>query len=181
MSVNGSVPVTQGPRDIFHGLGCLLASLSGGNSRSLTLLQGKMAASSVPFLPIPRLVEFHDDNEASPNSNEIKFAISPGEPHNEAPSSEWVPASVVTAVHQRNEPNGSNFSGGFQLAPATRFEPSFLPEIPVTNHSNFGATRTAWTPVMWRSTLRFLNWFQSVLRGNLFLAHYYTFGLQNVT
>ena len=69
--------MTQGPRDIFHGLSCLLASLSGSNSKSLNLLQGKMAASRVPLLPIPRFVEVRDVTIASPGSNEIDPAISP--------------------------------------------------------------------------------------------------------
>ena len=69
----------QGPRDIFHGLSCLLASLSGGQSRSLALLQGKLAEANVPFQQIPRFIEISEDLVRSPDSIEPVKAISPTE------------------------------------------------------------------------------------------------------
>ena len=69
--------MTQGPRDIFHGFSCLLASLSGGQSKSLALLQGKMASANVPFQQIPRFIELKEDVIPSPDSVEPVKAISP--------------------------------------------------------------------------------------------------------
>lgn len=54
----------QGPRDIFHGLSCLLASLSGDQSKSISLLQAKMTAADVP--QILRFVELQDNLVQSP-------------------------------------------------------------------------------------------------------------------
>lgn len=69
----------QGPRDVFHGLSCLLASLSGGQSKSLALLRCKMAAADVPFQQIPRFIEVADETVSSPVSMEPAFPNSPTE------------------------------------------------------------------------------------------------------
>jgi hypothetical protein len=74
-----SALMTQGPRDIFHGLSCLLASLSGGQSKALALLQGKMAAANLPSKQIPRFIELEDNVVRSPVSVEPAFANSPTE------------------------------------------------------------------------------------------------------
>ena len=63
--------MVQGPRDVFYGLSSLLASLSGGQSKSLALLQGKMAAAKVPVQQVPRLIEFEDDLARSPVAVEL--------------------------------------------------------------------------------------------------------------
>lgn len=57
--------MTHGPRDVFHSLSCLLATLSGGQSKTLTLLQGKMAAAKLPFQQIPRFIELEEDHTRS--------------------------------------------------------------------------------------------------------------------
>ena len=57
---SSSALVTQEPREVFHGLSSLLASLSDGNSHLLTLLQSKMAQSPVPFVTVPRLLEVEE-------------------------------------------------------------------------------------------------------------------------
>ena len=69
--------MTQGPRDIFHGLSCLLAAPSGRHSRSLALLQGKMAASSVPFQSVPRFIEKVDNSMTNPLTDQVNPANSP--------------------------------------------------------------------------------------------------------
>ena len=74
-----SALMTQGPRDIFHGLSCLLASLAGGQSKSLALLQGKTAAANVPFQQVPRFIEVEDNHVRSPVLMEPAFASSPAE------------------------------------------------------------------------------------------------------
>jgi hypothetical protein len=71
--------MTQGPHDIFHGLSYLLASLSGGQSKSLTLLQAKMATTNMPFQQIPRLIELEDDLVRNPVSLESAFGNYPTE------------------------------------------------------------------------------------------------------
>jgi hypothetical protein len=140
--------MTQGPRDIFHGLSCLLASLSDGSSRSLSLLQGKMAASAVPFLPILRFVEVNDDDLASPNSNEVNSAISPAEAGFDFPPSEWIPQPAVASLHQRSESNGSRPNGIVQSISPTHLEASFVSGLPVLDHPRFGAPAVNWTPIV---------------------------------
>jgi hypothetical protein len=129
LTVAKSALMTQGPRDIFHGLSCLLASLSGGQSKSLTLLQGKMAAANMPFQQIPRFIELKDDLIRRPISLELAFANSPiersyelkTEPFGPAPTSmpfqpihkgsDRYTASVWldgTALHQYVPPGFSN-------------------------------------------------------------------------
>jgi hypothetical protein len=68
--------MTQGPRDVFHSLSCLLATLSGGQSKTLTLLQGKMAAAKLPFQQIPRFIELEEDHTRSPVSVEPTYTNS---------------------------------------------------------------------------------------------------------
>jgi hypothetical protein len=140
----GSALMTQGPRDIFHGLSCLLASLGGSNSRSLTLLQAKMAASNVPFLSIPRLVEVHDDNVASPNSNEIISPLSPGEVDIEPSSRGWARPASLSALNRRHESNESVSSSAVQPPSPNRVGSSFVSTLPLTKHDNFGVSTTTW-------------------------------------
>ena len=71
--------MTQGPRDVFHSLSCLLATLSGGQSKTLALLQGKMAAAELPFQQIPRFIELEEDHARSPVSVEPTYTNSPTE------------------------------------------------------------------------------------------------------
>jgi hypothetical protein len=68
--------MTQGPRDVFHSLSCLLATLSGGQSKTLALLQGKMAAAKLPFQQIPRFIELEEDHTRSPVSVEPIYTSS---------------------------------------------------------------------------------------------------------
>jgi hypothetical protein len=70
--------MTQGPRDLFHSLSCLLATLSGGQSKTLALLQGKMAAAKLPFQQIPRFIEL-EDRVGIPVSTEPTYTNSPTE------------------------------------------------------------------------------------------------------
>lgn len=51
-----------GPQDIFHQLSCLLSDLSRGQSPIVALLQSKMAQSTVPMSPVPRLLELNNNN-----------------------------------------------------------------------------------------------------------------------
>jgi len=81
--------MTQGPRDIFHGLSYLLGSLSGGQSRSLALLQSKIAELKTPFVSIPRFVEIHDRAETSPSSSDAKSINSPISADFPLPRREW--------------------------------------------------------------------------------------------
>jgi hypothetical protein len=53
--------IRQEPRQVFHGLSSLLASMSDGNSHLLTLLQSKISQSQVPFVSIPRLMETDEE------------------------------------------------------------------------------------------------------------------------
>lgn len=135
----------QSPRDVFRGLSCLLVSLSGGNSRSLDLLQGKMAASTVPILSIPRFVDVHDANLASPDPDGMNSAVSPKDFEYEAPPSEWVPSSAVASMRQRNRPKDSTFSSGIQHVPTDRLEPSSVSTLSGMNHSPFETPMTSWT------------------------------------
>jgi hypothetical protein len=148
LTTNGSALMTQGPRDIFHGLSCLLASLSGGNSQSLTLLQGKMAESTVPFRPIPRFVEVHDDNIASPNSNELNSAISPRSADLEYSSDEWHQAPVMGSHHSRNDSNETQQGSWIQPLSSNQPEPFFVSSLPVMNHDGYAAQIPIWTPLM---------------------------------
>ena len=137
--------MTQGPRDIFHGLSCLLVSLGGSNSRSLNLLQGKMAASRVPFLPIPRFVEVQDDIIASPESDEINPAISPRNSEYESPGlNERLPTSPLASMHRRDRSRDSTLSTVTGDVSAARFESSFASQVPVVNHSCLEPT-VSWT------------------------------------
>src|SRR4051794_19068172 len=47
-------------RDVFHGLCCLLTSLSGGQAYGLEILKRKLAESREPFTSIPRLTDVDD-------------------------------------------------------------------------------------------------------------------------
>jgi hypothetical protein len=89
--------MTQGPRDIFHGLSHLLGSLSGGQSRSLALLQGKIAELKTPFVSIPRFVEIHDQVETSPSSNDARSIHSPISPDFPLPR-EWRASPVSLPI-----------------------------------------------------------------------------------
>lgn len=131
--------MSYGPREIFHGLGCLLASLSGGVSKPLKLLQRKMAASSVPFLPIPRFVEIPDDD---PDSNEINSVPSSGELAYVVPSSTWIPQLSSTAVHGGNESTDSAAIGSNEQTLASQIG---IFALPVTNHHQSRAPTTVWT------------------------------------
>jgi len=103
--------MTQGPRDIFHGLSCLLAALSGGKSKSLTLLQAKMAASSVPFQQIPRFIEVHDEHTISSMSAEQTREGSPAKAEYRTNLLEWPETSNSASgslKHQDSEISGFN-------------------------------------------------------------------------
>ena len=71
--------MTHGPRDLFHSLSCLLATLSGGQSKTLALLQGKMAAAKLPFQQIPRFIELEEGHVGVPVSAEPIYTNSPTE------------------------------------------------------------------------------------------------------
>jgi hypothetical protein len=79
LTIDKSALMTQGPRDVFHSLSCLLAALSGGQSKTLALLQGKMAAAKLPFQQIPRFIKLEEDHARSPASVEPTYTNSPTE------------------------------------------------------------------------------------------------------
>ena len=140
VSTNGSELMKQGPRDILHGLSCLLVSLSGGNSRTLNLLQGKMAASAVPVLSIPRLVEIPDANLTSPDSNGMNSANSPQDFEYESPSSEWNPP-----MHQSNKSSDRTVSSDIQHVPVDRLEPSPISTSPSMKYATIKTSMTSRT------------------------------------
>jgi hypothetical protein len=144
----GSALMIQGPREIFHGLSSLLASLSGSNSRCLNLLQAKMAASSVPFLSIPRLVEVHDDNVASPDSSEIIPPLSLGEVDIEPSSRGWARPASLSALHRRHESKESVSSSAVQPPSPDQLGSSFVSTLPLTKHDNFGMSTTIWNSLV---------------------------------
>jgi hypothetical protein len=130
----------QGPRDILHGLSCLLVSLSGGNSRTLNLLQGKMAASAVPVLSIPRFVEVPDASLTSPDSNGMNSANSPQDLEYESPSSEW-----NAPMHQSNESSDSTVSSDIQHVPPNALEPYSVSTPPGMKYTTIRTPLTSWT------------------------------------
>jgi hypothetical protein len=130
----------QGPRDILHGLSCLLVSLSGGNSRTLNLLQGKMAASTAPILSIPRLVEIPDPSQTSPDSNGVNSANSPRDIEYESPPSERIPP-----MHQSKESNDTTNSGDIQHVPLDRLESSSICTPIHMHHGTIETPMTRWT------------------------------------
>lgn len=100
--------MTQGPRDIVHGLSCLLTSVSSGNSKSLALLQSKMAATNGRFQRIPRLIELEDDLDRSPVSLEPVSANSPSETSSERETEQLRPAPIPAPFrHKQKASDGS--------------------------------------------------------------------------
>ena len=77
LTIAKSALMTQGPRDVFHSLSCLLATLGGGQSKTLALLQGKMAAAKLPFQQIPRFIELEEAHTRSPVSVEPTYTHPP--------------------------------------------------------------------------------------------------------
>jgi hypothetical protein len=130
----------QGPRDILHGLSCFLVSLSGGNSRTLNLLQGKMAASTVPVHSIPRFAEIPDSSLASPDSNGMNTANSPQDLEYESPSREWNPP-----MHQLNASSDSTVSSDNQHVPPDLLEPSSISRSAGIEHAMIRTPITSWT------------------------------------
>ena len=103
-----------------------------------------MAESSVPFLPIPRFVEVHDDNNASPGSNEIGSALSLGDGEHGHLSSARVEPTIAAFTHQRNASNESKPINMQPYSP-TRIDPSFMSDLAVVHHGNFAVPTTIWT------------------------------------
>jgi hypothetical protein len=100
--------MTQGPRDIVHGLSCLLASVSSGNSKSLALLQSKMTATNGRFQRIPRLIELEDDLDRSPVSLEAVSANSPTETSSERETEQLRSAPIPAPFwHTQNASDGA--------------------------------------------------------------------------
>jgi hypothetical protein len=79
LTIAKSALMTQGPHDVFHSLSYFLATLSGGQSKTLALLQGKMAEAKLPFQQIPRFIELEEGRSRSPVSVEPAYANSPPE------------------------------------------------------------------------------------------------------
>lgn len=104
--------MTQGPRDVVHGLSRLLASVSSRNSKSLALLQDKMAATNWRFQQIPRLIEVEDDLARSPVSLEPTLANSPTETSSELETKQLRPAPTSASfqhTHKASDGSTTNF------------------------------------------------------------------------
>ncbi len=146
--------MTQGPRDIFHGLSCLLASLSGGQSTTLALLQGKMTAANVPFQQIPRFIELREELVRSPDSVESVKANSPMNLSYELEYHQSI-SDVLTSESDGCRPEDANqLNHGSWILPQTSFP--FVTESGMINEVDFrtlstprlGDSATSWSSPM---------------------------------
>ena len=143
--------MTQGPRDIFHGLSCLLASLSGGQSKPLNLLQGKVAASTIPFQSIPRFLEIKEDTVSSCASGELSSATSPVGPELPFHGTDFPRAQNSMPIQLKRQDSDKSVSSIWteQVSPPLYNVESFIPPtFSVTNAGLINDSGLIWGPHM---------------------------------
>jgi hypothetical protein len=140
LTTSGSPLMTQGPRDIFHGLSRLLVSLSGGQLNLVSLLQGKIASSPAPFQPIPRLIELNDGFTIGPSSREYVLNSPLGLEH-VPPSLPSAGSNIINDHHLQAQESDSAPGGWSDLTTpslSANFNPYFQTEtrLPTTSLMN---------------------------------------------
>ena len=150
LTVSRTALMTQGPRDIFHGLSCLLASLSGGRSKSLALLQGKMVAAKVPFQQIPRFIALSGDFVKSPASVEPTFANPTTELSYDFESQQLRATPTSVPIHPTHQ-GSDHFTPSVWTYGPTR--PEFVQDgfSKRTAHLTFDTAQSGITDVPWTS------------------------------